>query len=106
MTRLTLALAAWMGLISVIGASAPSRQESPLFSQKIAQALPKLAAKAPEQETRKTKNTQFVLTAQTEILLNGKPCRYEEVPGHATIYKMEVAEDEKTVLKIHFRTQK
>jgi hypothetical protein len=46
------------------------------------------------------------VTGETEILLNGKPCIYEGIPDHASIVQMDVAADKKTVLKIHFRTQK
>jgi hypothetical protein len=106
MIRLTLALAAWMSLLPAVWAFSPSRQESPWLSPKAAQALPRLAAKAPEQQTKKPANTDFVMTAQTEVLLNGQPCRYEQVPAHATIIRMEVDQDEKTVLMIHFRTRK
>jgi hypothetical protein len=55
-----------------------------------------------ERETTAT----FVVTEQTEVLLNGKPCKYEEVAGHACIVWMEVAADKKTVLKVHFRVGK
>jgi hypothetical protein len=50
--------------------------------------------------------TEFVVTEQTEILLDGKPCKYQDVARDARIVRMEVAEDKKTVLKIHFRTRK
>jgi hypothetical protein len=49
---------------------------------------------------------EFVITEQTEVLLDGKPCKYQDVFGNARIVRMEVAEDKKTVLKIHFRTAK
>jgi hypothetical protein len=44
-----------------------------------------------------------VVTDRTEILLDGKPCKYEAIPATASIVRMEVAADKKTVLKIHFR---
>jgi hypothetical protein len=48
----------------------------------------------------------FALTDQSEILLNGKPCRFEEVPAQASISLLELAADRHTVLRIHFRTQR
>jgi hypothetical protein len=39
----------------------------------------------------------------TEILLDGKPCKYEDVPAGAEIVLLAVARDGRTVLKIHFR---
>jgi hypothetical protein len=50
--------------------------------------------------------SEFILTVGTAFLLNGKPCRYEEIPDYASIVQMDVAADKKTVLKIHFRTRK
>ena len=49
---------------------------------------------------------EFQVTEQTEVLLDGKACRYQDVPQQATILRMEVAPDRKTVLRIHFRTGK
>jgi hypothetical protein len=112
MTRLTLALAAWISFVSAIPASLTPRTESPLAARKALPALAKgvsqvqavkLSASVSEQAWGET---PFVLTSGTEILLNGKPCSYEEIPGHASIVRMEVAADKKTVLKIHFRTRK
>jgi hypothetical protein len=48
--------------------------------------------------------SEFILTDATQVLLNGKPCRYEAVPNDARIVGMEVAADKRTVVKIHFRT--
>jgi hypothetical protein len=48
----------------------------------------------------------FALTDQTEVLLNGRPCRYEAIPAQARITLLELAGDKKTVLRIHFRTEK
>jgi hypothetical protein len=51
------------------------------------------------------KNDEFRLTAATEVLLNGRPCRYEDVPDGATILLLETATNEsKDILKIHFQT--
>jgi hypothetical protein len=49
---------------------------------------------------------EYLLTNETEILLDGKPCRYEAVPANARIIHMELGADKKTVLKILFRTGK
>jgi hypothetical protein len=49
---------------------------------------------------------EFVLTKETEVLLDGKPCKYEDIPANASILKMEVAADRKTVLRVQFRSGK
>jgi hypothetical protein len=62
----------------------------------------------PKKEaTARGQPDEFQITDQTEVLLNGRPCRYEAVPASASIILMEVAsENRKLVLKIHFRTKK
>ena len=107
MNRLILVLAAWMSLISVVSASLTPRKEPSLLGKEVRPiSSPKLSLKALEQTVGQEMPSEFVVTDRTEILLNGKPCKYEEVPGHASIVKMEVAADKKTVRKIHFRTRK
>jgi hypothetical protein len=66
----------------------------------------RISALAREQAAGRDSPSEFVVTDRTEVLLNGKPCRYADVPGHATIVRMEVAADNKTVLRIHFQTRK
>ena len=103
MTRLTLALAAWIGLVSVASASLTPRNERPPLEPRVPRAqAPKVAAEAAEYKAA----PEFKVTEQTEILLDGKACRYEDVPQQATVLRMEVAPDRKTVLRIHFRTGK
>ena len=46
------------------------------------------------------------MTDETEVLLNGTACQYKDVPDHATIVRMEVGLDRKTVLRVYFRTRK
>ena len=107
MTRLILTLAAWMAFVSVAWASLTPLKKLPPFGKEVPQ-IPasKLSAQAPEQKAGRGAEPEFVVTHRTEVLLNGKPCKYEEIPSHASIVRMEVAVDKKTVLKIHFRTRK
>ena len=105
MTRLILTFAIWMGCCSVAPASLSPRKERLPWARDVRPARPaKRLARAlpPVVETR----SDFVVTKATQVLLDGKPCRYEEIPARATIIRMEVAADGKTVLKIHFRSRK
>ena len=103
MTRLTLASAAWMILVSVASASLTPRNERPPLGPP----LPRVQAPKAAAEVMSHKATpEFKVTEQTEILLDGKACRYQDVPEQATILRMEVAPDGKTVLRIHFRARK
>jgi hypothetical protein len=48
--------------------------------------------------------TRLLITEETEVLLNGRPCRYEQVPASAVITFAEVDSDRETLRKIHFRS--
>jgi hypothetical protein len=39
-------------------------------------------------------------------MLNGCACKYQDVPANAAIVDLAVGADQKTILKIHFRTKK
>jgi hypothetical protein len=49
-----------------------------------------------------TAEEELLLTPESKIYLNGRPCRYEDVPVGATITTAEVADDGKTILAIYF----
>jgi hypothetical protein len=49
---------------------------------------------------------ELVVTLNTEVLLDGRPCKYEQIPEDAAIIFAEVDQDRKTLLKIHFRSAK
>jgi hypothetical protein len=107
MTRLTLALAVWMGVVSAAAASLAAPRGFRTAGKDLPPLpAPALAVRAPERPAKMEAIPEVVLTEQTEVLLNGKPCKYADVPGHARVVLLELAEDNKTVLKIHFRTGK
>jgi hypothetical protein len=104
MTRLTFALAALICLASAAPASLaprPDRLRSGLDA--LPSPAPRLAAGVREQAAPAAAS-EYVMTERTEVLLDGKPCRYEAVPGSATIERMEVAPDRKTVVRVYFRS--
>jgi hypothetical protein len=106
MARLALALAVWMSLVGVAAASLEPRKESLSPRADVWQPQAATLPAGPKQPPKQGSNPQFQVTEQTEVLLDGKPCQYAEVPASAVIIKMEVAEDKTTVLKVHFRTRK
>jgi len=104
MTRLTLTLAIWINLVSLASATlTPPKESHPLA--RAALNAPSLS-EALERTLEQRSPSEYVVTERTEILLDGKACKYAEVPAHASITRMEVAANKKTVLKIHFRTRK
>jgi hypothetical protein len=107
MTRLTPALAVWISLVAAASASLTPRKDRPPLGPEAPQVLAnKLSAPAPQQAGGVGSAPEFAVTERTEILLDGKPCRYEDVPEKARILRMEVAPDKKTVLRIQFRSGK
>jgi hypothetical protein len=104
MIRLALALAVWIGFVTAAPATVTARKDGPLFGKE----APHLqGATVPASALRvieaRAEASDYVVTEETEVLLDGKPCRYKDVPDNATISRMELAADNKTVLKIHFR---
>ena len=107
MARVTLVLLSLLCFLSPVGASLTPRPGSPLPGRDVPASLamslpPGLAQAASVPSPR----DQYQITDQTEVSLDGRPCRYTDVPGGAGIVKMEVASDGTTVLKIHFRSRR
>src|SRR5438105_4612652 len=101
MTRLTGALVALLSFLPPASASlAPPKDRPPLQGKELSRLPPDSPREgsAPGQE-------EFAITNETQILLNGRPCRYRDVPGNAAILRMEVTPDKK-ILKVHFGTQR
>ncbi len=48
----------------------------------------------------------LVISADTEVRLDGKPCKYEDVPRDAEVTLIDLSADQQVVRKIHFRTKK
>jgi hypothetical protein len=59
-----------------------------------------------KQESQSACSARLVLTEQTTILLDGRVCRYNQLPTSAVITFAEVDTDRETVLRIHYRSQK
>jgi hypothetical protein len=104
MLRLALALAVWMGVGTGVPAMMTARKEAPLFDREAPhfQAAP-APASALAVVAAGAQAVDYVVTEETEVLLDGKPCRYKDVPDNATILRMELGPDNRTVRKIHFR---
>lgn len=53
------------------------------------------------------KNDEYRITEKTEVLLDGRACRYEKIPHDATIILLETATNEsKEITRIHFRSSR
>jgi hypothetical protein len=107
MTRLVLTLTILFCTLSSAKATLAPRLESFTSGKelpaKVAKALSAAVLPAAPLDGQKD---EYRITDQTEVVLDGRACKYQDVPNHAAIVKMEVAGDKRTVVKIYFRTRK
>lgn len=97
MGRLTVALAAVLCLLTSADANAtPTR--GLLARPGVEVVRPVAPAKSPPAAG------EFALTADSEVILDGRPCAYKSVPAGATVLWIEVGPDRKTIRRIEFRT--
>lgn len=105
MDRLTLALAALVCVGSAAtGSYAPNKERDPFVRKALELPVNWSVSRVAGPESAPGLTSEFVVTKETEVLLNGERCTYSAVPGNARIVRMEVAADRKSVLRIHFRT--
>ena len=97
MTRLTIALVtSYLGLSMAHASLAPVKERSP---------FDKLPPPAPKAEAAPEQDGGLVISDDTELKLDGKLCKYEDIPECAEVILVELAKDKKSVLKLHFRTK-
>jgi hypothetical protein len=95
-----MALVALLGCLSSAQGSFSPRPEQPNPTRELRSRFLTEAVKP------QPKDDDLVITDQTEVKLDGKLCSYKDVPGNAEIILLEVGQDKKEILKIHFRAQK
>jgi hypothetical protein len=106
MARLLIALLVVFGVLSAATASmVPPKGGSVLDTGLLARtkALPPSVVR---QATGRGEREEFLLTEDSEVLLDGRACKYKEVPANVSIIRLEVGPDNRTILKVHFRTRK
>jgi hypothetical protein len=99
MTRLTMLLVAFLCLVPAASAGLNPRQQDKRFETLFPV---KVAREAPPPEEK----AELVITAETEVKLDGHTCKYEDVPKSADIILLDVSADKKLIRKIHFRSKK
>lgn len=99
MARAAYCLVVVFGFTSMVMASPSRRPEAP---SKLSAAQDRRSTKSPAAVAM---SGTYQMVDTTEIILDGKACKYAQVPGDATIVELEVAADKKTILKIHFRSK-
>lgn len=98
MARLTTALAVlFLALSPAFGTVAPRKGDPDVRRDLLSQCE---KADPPRQDVR------LVLTDKTEIRLDGRACKLQDIPRGADVIQVDVAADRKTILRIHFRSKK
>jgi hypothetical protein len=105
MLRLTLAVAAFLGCLSSASASRSRPAEPRLPKAPFHHTLDSLLTEA-QKVASALPQPEYMLTEQTEVRLNGRPIKYNDVPESAQIILLEVGSDQKTIRRIHFETKK
>ena len=106
MARVTLALLGSLCFLPPVFASLAPRPERPALGHDLPPSVDKLLVEAlPPTASATSQEAEYQVTEDTEITLDGRRCRYRDVPANAVITKMEVSRD-RVVLKIHFRTRR
>jgi hypothetical protein len=98
MTRLTLSLVALLCCLSFASGAFKPRKNGPAFWKD----PPSREAKRAAPQKPKP---QFVINEKTEIRLDGRACKYEDVPPTAEVIRLDLSSDRKVVLKIHFKSK-
>ncbi|MBX9623594.1 MAG: hypothetical protein K2X82_07250 [Gemmataceae bacterium] len=65
-----------------------------------------LGKRLPPDATEVPPPAEAELTAETEVVLDGRNCRYKDVPSTASVVRMVLAPDGKTITRVEFRTRK
>jgi hypothetical protein len=104
LARLLLTLALAGGLLP-LGTTALADQDPPPAGPKVLAPDRARPARAKQPSPRKLALRPRV-TEETEVLLDGRPCRYEEVPRGAVITFLAIAADRQTIRAVHFQSHK
>src|SRR5262245_18761399 len=86
-------------------AGAAPRDNVPQFAGKTRSAIENQVLE-PAAPAASGQSSDFVLTTKTEVHLDGQTCKYENVPANDKIVFLELAADEKTIVKIYFESRK
>ena len=90
------ALTALLSLPALISA-APEQKNTPELAPP--------AKQVPAADDSVANRDEFQLDADSEVLLDGLPSRYEDVPPNAIIQRLQVARDG-SIVRIEFRSRK
>ena len=97
MFRWTMALVVSLSFLSSLAATPAPQKE---VTKPVERTAPEKAKEISAEE-----NDEFSLPRQAEVRLDGRPCSYDAVPDSAIIVNLEVAQDRRTIVRVHFRSR-
>jgi hypothetical protein len=100
-TRLTAAVAVFCFV-----SSAAASLDRPKRTDRTDVILPALPKELPHNTTEVPPPAEAQLTTETEVYLDGRKCQYKDVPATASVTRMVLAPDGKTITRVEFRTKK
>jgi hypothetical protein len=106
MIRIVVTVVAFLSLMPAASATLATRREPTIARKDSVAAYQKALPRSEHWVSGRKQEGEFVITDETAVFLDGRACRYKDVPDKAHIASLEVAPDRKTVLKVHFRTAK
>jgi hypothetical protein len=113
MARMALALLVLPFTFSFAAATlSPRRRPQPFEKLTLPAAgkTPTRAAQLTEDPARAARDQEpsqeLQLTAEAEVRLDGRACKYDDVPRGAEVIYLELGPDRKSILKIHFRSKR
>jgi hypothetical protein len=106
MTRIVVTLVAFLSFLPPASATLAARREPTIARKDSLRAYQKALPQSEHWMSGRKQEGEFVITDETAVFLDGRACRYRDVPDKAHIASLEVSPDRKTVLKAYFRTAK
>jgi hypothetical protein len=97
-TRLALALVASLCCLPSVQATLSPRTAYGNFDREVSRSATAAASRA------RGKGPSF--TDKTEVMLDGRACKYQDVPADAEVVLLHLTSDKKVILRIHFRTKR
>jgi len=103
--RTLLASAALLLTLSTASATQSPRTDFPVIGKEISPRASRPPSDAAPPADKPEPDGGFLINDQTEVKLDGKPCKLSDVPKGAEIEAVDFAADKRTILRISFRSK-
>ena len=101
MTRIAAAMA------TLLSSLAPASATTTAIKNPLTKPAPEyVRLPAPPAPKAPAPPVELAIGDATEVVLDGRPCDYKDIPANATVVRVEVGSDRTTVRRIEFRRTK